>query len=341
MNRHGYGNEDTTFEDFRRKRQKQRQRFVGDDPGVPANKEALRQIEEREQREARELRLRNEIFDFIRDTIKLAAGVLSEVSGDQAEELSQQITSEMHDFFKRALFGTEDLLAVLKAKYGPEVLRLGPQELEAHMAQLSVEDMDRYRAEGSAEGARLHLGQRPAEETIPEDRGRRDVAEDEGPLLSPVELDATEAPGSTEVAESTSQESHEAAPVAATDRAEGTEEGAESEAVAGTLAVDEEWVCATPSSVSQETTLSDPVELDSLDPVRSSSEEPEQSDQGSEQGKEQESEQGSEGIATLLGGAATNKKALTALVKAGVLTRREARDIYRNATGKRPVGARS
>jgi hypothetical protein len=168
MNNHGYGSDDSDFREFRRRKAKhQRQARDAKDTEEPQRQSAIEVIEERERREALESQLRREMFEFVRDTTKLAAGVLARVGDDQASTMSRQISDEMQDFFKTAMYGTEDLVAVLKAKHGQDVLRLSPAEIEAHMAALNVEDMDRYRAQGNEELAMKHFGQKLQPENRP------------------------------------------------------------------------------------------------------------------------------------------------------------------------------
>ncbi len=85
MNHHGYGNDDSSFDEFRkRKHRQQRQRRLAEgQAGFFANgiaNNAARVIEEGEQREAQDMQLKREMDEFVRDTTKLAAGVLCEVN---------------------------------------------------------------------------------------------------------------------------------------------------------------------------------------------------------------------------------------------------------------------
>jgi outer membrane biosynthesis protein TonB len=57
------------------------------------------------------------------------------------------------------------LIARLQIRPNPNV---AVEDVEASMTHLSLQDLDRFRAQGSAEAAELHLGQQPAAVATPE-----------------------------------------------------------------------------------------------------------------------------------------------------------------------------
>ncbi|MCA8969717.1 MAG: hypothetical protein KDC95_08035 [Planctomycetes bacterium] len=104
MNHHGYGSDDRNFEDFRKRKNRQlRQRRLAEGQaglfqhGI-ANS-AARVIEEGEQREAQDMQLKREMDEFVRDTTKLAAGVLGEVNEQKDRQVQSQVSGEMQEFF--------------------------------------------------------------------------------------------------------------------------------------------------------------------------------------------------------------------------------------------------
>ena len=102
MQHHGYGSDDAIFEAFRRQKNKQRRQqkqCEGKSGAFAALNENLRAIEQDEQRAAQEMQLKREMFEFVRDTTKLAAGVLTEVSDEQGRQREEKVSVEADHFF--------------------------------------------------------------------------------------------------------------------------------------------------------------------------------------------------------------------------------------------------
>ena len=107
MQHHGYGSDDANFEAFRRKKNKQRrqqQNASGKSGAYAALNDNLRAIEQDEQRAAQDMQLKREMFEFVRDTTKLAAGVLTEVNDEQGRRSDEQASVEADDFFHESDF---------------------------------------------------------------------------------------------------------------------------------------------------------------------------------------------------------------------------------------------
>lgn len=105
MNHHGYGSDDHQFEDFRKRKNRQmRQRRQAEGQAGMYDHSfangAARVIEEGEQREAQDMQLRREMDEFVRDTTKLAAGVLGEVHDAKDREIEAVVSDEVQDFFQ-------------------------------------------------------------------------------------------------------------------------------------------------------------------------------------------------------------------------------------------------
>ncbi len=199
MNRHGYGSDDAAFDRFRRektRRRRQHQEVQGESLVHSVRSETVRLIEEGDQREARELKLHREMFEFVRDTIKVAAGVLSTVTDDQRENVARQISGEMEDFFKSTSGGAEDAIELLRDRHDLEETDTTSEQLEVHLGELGIQDLDRWRREGLEEIARRHLGQpveRTGEDGLAGDEAHVGVAEEEAPETEHPETEHPEA----------------------------------------------------------------------------------------------------------------------------------------------------
>ncbi len=300
VNRGGYGNDDKAFEAFRRdKAVRRRQHLAATGKSVaPARcaTDAMRAIEEGEQREARELQLRREMFEFVRDTTKLAAGVLGQVHEQQARSRDSQVSGEMRDFFKTAKSEAEDLVNAVKSNYDGDA---SEQELEPSMTELGIAGLDRFRAEGVEEVAQMHLGQDPMQAA--------GAVKDAVPIEAPVEIfdpsmvfaegDLTDQP---------------------TAEVDGADDGADD---GDEMALDVVEPVTESSMTLTAVSLVDPLEIDG--------------DLDDELGRldlelEQEASEPHvpERFAALIRDPGLRRKALAALAKAGLLSRDDARAIY-------------
>ncbi len=149
---------DEFFETFRREKSlRRRQRLGGTTSGEKSANEAARTLAEDERKEALDIRLQREMMEFVESTTRVAAKILTEVEEQKARLLSEQISKEMREFFKNTLCRAEELVRSL---HSMGVSMKDPEaDIEPHLGELDTETLDEFRVEGSAEGAKLHLGQ--------------------------------------------------------------------------------------------------------------------------------------------------------------------------------------
>ncbi len=149
---------DEFFETFRReKSMRRRQRLGVTTSGEKATNDAARTLAEDERKEALDIRLQREMMEFVESTTRVAAKILTEVEEQKARLLSEQISKEMREFFKNTLCRAEELVRSLHSM--GLSLKDPETDIEPHLGKLDTETLDEFRVEGSAEGAKLHLGQ--------------------------------------------------------------------------------------------------------------------------------------------------------------------------------------
>jgi hypothetical protein len=147
---------DEFFETFRReKSMRRRQRLGTHSKGESPANQAARTLAEDERKEALDIRLQREMMEFVESTTRVAAKILTEVEEQKARLLSEQISKEMREFFKNTLCRAEELVKSLQSMG----VSIKETDLEPHLGELDTETLDEFRVEGSAEGAKLHLGQ--------------------------------------------------------------------------------------------------------------------------------------------------------------------------------------
>ncbi|HHI79699.1 MAG TPA: hypothetical protein ENK02_06935 [Planctomycetes bacterium] len=165
---------DEFFETFRREKSMRRRQRLGTPPKgeAPAN-QAARTLAEDERKEALDIRLQREMMEFVESTTRVAAKILTEVEEQKARLLSEQITKEMREFFKNTLCRAEELVRSIQVM-GKVVKET---DIEPHLAELDTQTLDEFRVEGSAEGAKLHLGQPVPPDAEPNTIESNDLAE--------------------------------------------------------------------------------------------------------------------------------------------------------------------
>ncbi|PIE22509.1 MAG: hypothetical protein CSA62_12305 [Planctomycetota bacterium] len=135
--------------------------------GDRVQRDMIRQIEERERADAREQRISREMYEFVEETTRLAATILKELSAQYQQNRSSQISQEMKEFFSETLRRAESLTHQLQEEgQDTDRLQLAVAEMEPLLENLSTEMLDQFRAEGSLEGQR-HMGQHPVHQALP------------------------------------------------------------------------------------------------------------------------------------------------------------------------------
>lgn len=160
MNRPSDSDED--FEAYRREKNYRRLKHQAPGRGPDSfHSKAMRAIEEDERQDCIERQLQREMMDFVENTTKIAARILSEITEEQAQMVHRKISTEMKEFFNATLARAEKLVDYLRQKYGAAGIPEG--ELEAHLKDLSTNALDAFRAEGSETANMLHMGEDPGE----------------------------------------------------------------------------------------------------------------------------------------------------------------------------------
>ncbi len=149
---------DEFFETFRREKSMRRRQRLGSQPtSKNSTNEAARTLAEDERKEALDIRLQREMMEFVESTTRVAAKILTEVEEQKARLLSEQISKEMREFFKNTLCRAEELVKSLHSM--GVATQKSEADIEPHLSGMNTELLDEFRVEGSAEAAKLHLGQ--------------------------------------------------------------------------------------------------------------------------------------------------------------------------------------
>ncbi|MEZ5989579.1 MAG: hypothetical protein R3F30_10710 [Planctomycetota bacterium] len=148
------------FDSFRRKRQNRKFRNEGvTEPVATPSSRVQREIETEERKEIFERQIAREVQEFVEQTTRIAARILSEVEKENEQNHSEQIHADMREFFQVTLSRAEAMLHSLRSMddNGPAVA-----ELETHLQDLATATLDQFRAEGTEVTRNIHVGERPA-----------------------------------------------------------------------------------------------------------------------------------------------------------------------------------
>lgn len=156
--------QDSGFENFRRKRNKQC--LTSGEPlrnlGTQAN--VLRQLEEAEAAEIQDERLSREVTEFFEEATRTAAAIMARVAETQEQQATEQVSEEMQEFLVDAIQRMGTFVDVLKDLGGAD----GERIMETHMQNLVGPMLDSFRLEGTAHLEDQHLGQDPFDTEIDE-----------------------------------------------------------------------------------------------------------------------------------------------------------------------------
>jgi hypothetical protein len=145
------------FEDFRRERKRRQLRDGLFHPGGE-QEEITRQLEEVEQREAQEVRLNKEMFDFFTNATRTAAQMVSQVSETAEKEHAVQVAQEMSEFLADTLQRAQQFVLLMNSRTRPDVAR---QEVHPNMQNLVGAQLDGFRHEGNSSARDNHIGLDP------------------------------------------------------------------------------------------------------------------------------------------------------------------------------------
>jgi hypothetical protein len=149
---------DQGFDDFRKER-KRIQAKVGRAGGLhDFHNQALRELEQAEEREVREQQLTREVHDFFAAATRQAASIVDRVARDAEREAGQRIEQEMEAFLIDSLARMNTLvLAVLKERRGA----VAETRKEPSVGNLVGPLLDEFRSAGTADVGDKHVGQDP------------------------------------------------------------------------------------------------------------------------------------------------------------------------------------
>lgn len=156
----GGGDNGREFESFRQKRKNRRFKTDGgfSAPVTDAKSKLQRAIEDEERKEMVERQLAREVQEFVEETTRLAASILNQVSSQEAEHHHEQISHEMKEFFQATLNRAEFMLESLRSM---ESQGAAVAEVEATLANMTTRTLDEFRSEGSESLRDAHIGEDP------------------------------------------------------------------------------------------------------------------------------------------------------------------------------------
>ena len=156
----GGGDNGRDFESFRQKRQNRRFKSGGAMPApmADAKSKLQRAIEDEERKEMVERQLAREVQEFVEETTRLAASILNQVSTQEEQDHHQQIATEMKEFFQATLDRAENMLESLRSM---EDQGASVAELEATLQNVTTQTLDEFRAEGAEALRDAHIGEDP------------------------------------------------------------------------------------------------------------------------------------------------------------------------------------
>ncbi|MFK7740961.1 MAG: hypothetical protein AB8H80_11620 [Planctomycetota bacterium] len=157
---HFSNNTEQGFDAYRRERKRVQAKH-----GTPTNNalgyenQALRELEQVEEREIREQQLTREVHDFFAAATKQAAAIVEKVSHDAEEEQGAKLAGEVEGFLMDALERMNKF--VVSAMNKRSNVNVAETRVEPDVKHLVGQELDAFRAEGSPQTLDAHLGQDP------------------------------------------------------------------------------------------------------------------------------------------------------------------------------------
>lgn len=149
---------DQGFDDYRRERKRMRAKVGPQPTALGYENQALRELEQVEEREIQDQRLTREVHEFFATATRQAAAIVERVARDAQQEAGQKVEQEMESFLIDALARMNNfVLTVLHHR------RAGVAEtqMEPSLGNLQEGTLDEFRWSGTAEGTDKHIGQDP------------------------------------------------------------------------------------------------------------------------------------------------------------------------------------
>lgn len=149
---------DQGFDDFRKQRKRMQAKLGQPATTLGYDNQALRELEEVEQKEVREQRLTREVHDFFAAATRQAASIVERVAKDAMEETGARVEQEMESFLIDSLARMNNfVLAVLNQRRGP----VAEAQMEPSVGNIVGPSLDEFRFAGTADTGDKHIGQDP------------------------------------------------------------------------------------------------------------------------------------------------------------------------------------
>lgn len=179
---------DSDFDDYRRQRLRVQAKVGLDTPSTGYESQAMRELEQVEQREVRDERLTREVHDFFAAATRQAAAIVDKVARDAEQAAGQRVEQEMEAFLIDSLARMNNfVITVLNTRRG----QVAETRMEPRVGNLLGSSLDQFRHAGTAETGDKHIGKNPF--AVPLDDVQREfreaMAANDGPLVAAVPID--------------------------------------------------------------------------------------------------------------------------------------------------------
>lgn len=150
--------DDEEFERFRKERKRAQPRANPAPAASDFDSEALRELQQVEQRELRDKKLTREVHDFFAEATAQAKSIVERVSRDAESEATQRVEKDMEAFLIDALTRMNTFVVkMMREKRGP----VAETQVEPSVGNIVGRMLDEFRFAGTAAVGDKHLGQDP------------------------------------------------------------------------------------------------------------------------------------------------------------------------------------
>ncbi|HEB52106.1 MAG TPA: hypothetical protein ENI87_02500 [bacterium] len=157
---------DTGFDDFYRERKRVRAKLGPQKSVLGYENQALKELEQVEEREVREQQLTREVHDFFAAATRQAAAIVEKVSHDAEREASERLQGEVEGFLIDALSRMNNFIVTVMQKR--RNANVAETQIEPDVKHLVGSELDEFRLEGSGEARDAHLGKDPFDTSVEE-----------------------------------------------------------------------------------------------------------------------------------------------------------------------------
>lgn len=156
---------DEDFERFRKERKRAQPRPSSAPAASDFDSEALRELQQVEQREMRDKKLTREVHDFFAEATAQAKSIVERVSRDAETEATQRVEKDMEAFLIDALTRMNTFVVkMMREKRGP----VAETQVEPSVGNIVGRMLDEFRFAGTAAVGDKHLGQDPFQTDVDE-----------------------------------------------------------------------------------------------------------------------------------------------------------------------------